>query len=310
MSFVIGPRTHLGETDLLRYLDRQLDRDALRHARHHLGQCAACSAQLAELERRSATVSALIGELPVQLPDSGKRAVALAAMDRARLRSSATGPLSGRVLLRAAAVFMLALLGAMTTQSGRAWVSDRVEAVAGDNPGPLLAGVLRMLDGDEPPPPVAAAPPPAVEAVRTQREPATPRQRVQVQPRRTVAPGATAPMKFTPSGPEVTIRFETLQRGGTATIWLRDVEDATAQVASAHRGERIVAVEGGVRVRNRPNSRAHYMLTIPVYFRSLRVQVGDGPESVIGISKSKTDWIWTIPLQPSAEPSSAGKEQN
>ena len=309
MSFVIGPRTHLGETDLLRYLDRQLDREALRHARHHLAQCTACSAQLAELERRSATVSALIGELPVQLPDSGKRAVALAAMDRARLRSSATGPLSGRVLLRAAALFMLALLGAMTTQPGRAWVSDRVEAVAGDNPGPLLAGVLRMLDGDEPPPPTAATPPP-VEAVRTQRPPVTPRQRVQVQPRSTVRPGTTAPVKFTPRGPEVTIRFETLQRGGTATLWLRDVEDATAEVTSGHRGERILPEEGGVRVRNRPSSRAHYMLTVPVYFRSLRVQVGDGNETVIPISKSKTDWIWTIPLQATAEPSSTGRDQN
>lgn len=310
MSFVIGPRTHLGETDLLRYLDRQLDREALRHARHHLAHCAACTAQLAELERRSATVSALIGELPVQLPDSGRRAVALAAMDRARLRSSATGPLSGKVLLRAAALFMLALLGAMTTQPGRAWVSDRVEAVAGDNPGPVLAGILRMLDGDEPPPPTAAAPPPPVEGVRTQRPPATPRERVQVQSRRTLAPGTTAPVKFTPGGAEVTIRFASLQRGGTATIWLRDVEDATAQVTSGHRGERVVPVEGGVRVQNRASSRAHYMVTVPVYFRLLRVQVGDGPESVIHISKSKTDWIWTIPLQESAEPSSAGKDQN
>ncbi|HEX8213321.1 MAG TPA: hypothetical protein VF584_24310 [Longimicrobium sp.] len=309
MSFVIGPRTHLGETDLLRYLDRQLDREALRHARHHLAQCTACAAQLAELERRSATVSALIGELPVQLPDSGKRAVALAAMDRARLRSSATGPLSGRVLLRAAALFMLGLLGALSTQPGRAWVSDRVEAVAGDNPGPVLAGVLRMLDGDEPPPPTAAAPPP-VEGVRTQRPAATPRERVQVQSRRTVPPGTTAPVKFTPSGPEVTIRFETLQRGGTATLWLRDVEDATAQVTSGHRGERIVPVEGGVRVQNRASSRAHYMLTVPVYFRVLRVQVGDGPETLIPVSKSKTDWIWTIPLQASAEPSSADKDHN
>ena len=308
MSLVIGPRTHLGETDLLRYLDRQLDREALRRARLHLAQCPACTAQLAELERRSAAVSALIGELPVVLPDSGKRAVALAAMDRARLRSNATGPLSAKVLLRAAAVFMLALLGAMTTQSGRAWVSDRVEAVAGENPGPLLAGVLRMLDGDEPPPPVTAAP--RVERAPPPRPPATPRQRVQVQPRSTVRPGATAPVKFTPSGPEVTVRFAAVQRGGSATIWLRRAQDATAEVTSGHRGERIVPVEGGVRVQNQANSRAHYLLTIPVHFRMLRVQVGDGPETPIVITKSKDGWIWTIPLQESAEPGPADGDQN
>jgi hypothetical protein len=307
MSLVIGPRTHLGETDLLRYLDRQLDREALRRARHHLGHCPACSAQLAELERRSATVSALIGELPVVLPDSGKRAVALAAMDRARLRGSATGPLSARMLLRAAALFMLALLGAMTTQSGRAWVSDRVEAVAGENPGQLLSGILRMLDGDEPPPPPVAAAP-REESVHTHGAPATPRQRVQVQPRSTVRPGATAPVKFTPRGAEVTIRFATLQRGGSATLWLREVQDASAEVTSGHRGERIVPEEGGVRVQNRPNSRAHYMLTVPVYFRMVRVQVGDGPETLIPVSKSKRDWIWTISLQESAEHETAGDQ--
>lgn len=309
MSLVIGPRTHLGETDLLRYLDRQLDREALRRARQHLAQCPACAAELAALERRSATVRALIGELPVQLPDAGKRAVALAALDRARVRSSATGPLSGRVLLRAAAVAMLALLGAMTTQSGRAWVSDRVEAVAGENPGPVLAGVLRMLDGDEPPPPTVAATP-RVEGVHTHGSPATPGQRVQVQRRSTVPPGATAPVTFTPSGAEVTIRFATLQRGGSATLWLREVRDASAQVTSGHRGERIVPEEGGVRVQNRASSRAHYMLTIPVYFRMVRVQVGDGPETLIPVSKSKRDWIWTISLQESAEHASADGGQN
>lgn len=309
MSLVIGPRTHLGETDLLRYLDRQLDREALRRARHHLGQCPACSAQLAELERRSASVSALIGELPVALPDAGKRAVALAAMDRARLRSSATGPLSGRMVLRAAAVFMLGLLGAMTTQSGRAWVSDRVEAVAGDNPGPVLAVILRMLDGDEPPPPPVAAAP-REESVHTHGAPATPRQRVQVQRRSTVRPGATAPVKFTPNGAEVKIRFATLQRGGSATLWLRDVQDATAEVTSGHRGELIVPEEGGVRVQNRPYSRAHYMLTVPVHFRMVRVQVGDGPETLIPVSKSKRDWVWNLTLHESAEHETPPGEQN
>lgn len=309
MSLVIGPRTHLGETDLLRYLDRQLDREALRRARHHLANCPACAAELAALERRSATVSALIGELPVHLPDAGKRAVALAAMDRARLRSNATGPLSGKVLLRAAAVIMLALLGAISTQSGRAWVSDRVETVAGENPGPLLAGVLRMLDGNEPPPPTAAAAPPRVERVPTPGSPPAPRERVQVQ-RSTVRPGATAPVKFTPSGGEVTIRFASLQRGGSATISLRKVQDATAEVTSGHRGERIVPEDGGVRVQNRASSRAHYLLTIPVHFNMVRVQVGDGEEARIAVTKSKDGWLWTIPLQASAERAPAGREQN
>ena len=137
MSLKTGPRAHLGETDLLRYMDRQLDREALRRARLHLQNCPDCATRLGEMERHSATVKARIGELPVELPDPGRRAVALAAMDRARVRRSATGPLSAGMLLRAAAVAALALLGTLTTQSGRAWVSDRVEAVAGTFTVPL-----------------------------------------------------------------------------------------------------------------------------------------------------------------------------
>lgn len=302
MSLKIGPRTHLGETDLLRYLDRQLDREALRRARLHLARCPGCMLQLAELERRSASVRALLGELPVELPDPSRRAVVLAAMDRARFRGSASGPLNGGLVLRAAAVATLALMGAMTTQSGRAWVSDRVEAVAGDNPGPLAGGLLRLLNGPETR--TAAAPaavPRRAETPHMHGAPVTPQQRLETGPRNTLPPGATPPVTFTPSGPEVTVRFETLQRGGSATLWLRDVRDATAQITSGHRGERILASEGGVTVRNRPGSRAHYMLTVPVYFRMVRVQVGDGPETLIPVSKSKREWIWTISLQESAE---------
>lgn len=303
MTFVIGPRTHLGETDLLRYLDRQLDREALRRARLHLGQCTACSTRLTEVQRRSDAVRAAIGELPVQLPDPGKRALALAAMDRTRVRRSATGPLSAGMVLRAAVIATLALLATLSTQSGRAWVSDRVEAVAGENPGPFFAGIIGALGGEpeQPPAPPVAAAPRREESVHAHGSPATPQQRINVQRSTALPPGATAPVEFTPNGPEVVIRFETLQRGGSATLWLREVREATAQVTSGHRTETIVPIAGGVRVRNRPNSRAHYVLTVPVYFRMVRVQVGDGPEMLIPVSKSKSDWIWTISLQESAE---------
>ncbi|HEX8831335.1 MAG TPA: hypothetical protein VF705_09230 [Longimicrobium sp.] len=302
MTFKVGPRTHLGETDLLRYLDRQLDREALRRARLHLGQCPACATRLAELERRSAAVRAMIAELPVELPDPGKRALALAALDRTRVRRSATGPLNGGMVLRAAVIATLALLATLSTQTGRAWVSDRVEDVAGDTPGTFAAGIIRLLDGapqQQPPARPVATKRGREESVHAHGSPATPQQRVSVQRSTALPPGATAPVKFTPHGPEVVIRFETLQRGGSATLWLREVPEATAHITAGHRTETIVPIEGGVRVRNRPNSRAHYVLTVPVYFRMVRVQVGDGPETLIPVSKSKRNWIWTISLQES-----------
>jgi len=298
MSLRIGPRIHMGETDLLRYLDRQLDREGLRRARLHLAGCPACMRRLGEMESHSGAVRAAIATLPVDTPDAGKRSLALAAMDRARFRRPAVGTRVGSGVLRIAAVGMLALLGATTTQNGRAWVSDRVEAVAGEHPGPFAQGLLALLDTSEP-----AAPPAAAPAVTVrERRPAPPRPTLDPpRPRAALPPGATAPVRFTPDGPEVVIRFAAVQRGGSATLWLREVTDASAQITAGHTRERIEAVPGGVHIHNRAGSRAHYVLTVPVYFRMVRVQVGNGPETLIPISKSKRNWIWTINLQESAD---------
>ena len=77
MTMRIGLPTHLGEADLIRYMDHQMDRDGLRRARSHLAVCEGCNARLAELRQRSDAVSAWIGDLQVETPDPGKRALAL-----------------------------------------------------------------------------------------------------------------------------------------------------------------------------------------------------------------------------------------
>jgi hypothetical protein len=302
MSLRIGPRIHMGEADLLRYLDRQLDREGLRRARLHLAGCPQCMGRLAELERHAAAVRGALAAIPVETPDAGKRALALAAMDRTRFRRPGPATRVSGGLLRVAAVALLALLGATTTQSGRAWVSDRVEAAAGDHPGPFVARVLAVLDTEAPAePPAAPAPPVAV----APRPPPAPLPRVEPPRRRAAAlpPGATAPVRFTPDGPEVAIRFASLQRGGSATLWLAEVPEATAQISAGHTRERIVPAADGVRIQNRPGSRAHYVLTVPVRFRMVRVQVGDHPETLIPVSRSKRNWIWTINLQETADES-------
>ena len=117
----------------------------MRRARVHLAGCAECGARLAEMERRAALAGEWIAQLPADLPDQGKRAVALAAVERARFRRSASGPLGNRVYLRAAAVVAVLLAGTMATQPGRAFVGGAVAAVAH---GLGLAGEEQVVIGD------------------------------------------------------------------------------------------------------------------------------------------------------------------
>ena len=107
-------------------------------------------------------------------------------------------------------------------------------------------------------------------------------------------------MRFAPAGPDVELVFNSIQGGGSATLWFRDVGGANGQITSGLRGERLLPTSEGLQVVNRPDSRADYVVTIPTHFRFVRVRVGDAPEVLIPISKSKREWIWTINLRTSA----------
>jgi hypothetical protein len=110
----------------------------------------------------------------------------------------------------------------------------------------------------------------------------------------------SAPLQFTPAGPDVTLVFNSVQAAGTATIWIREVPHANVQAVRRYRNEELVTSPAGLEVRNRPNSRADYMIIVPARYRMIRVRVADGEEVPITTSKSKQDWIWTISLQNSA----------
>jgi len=299
MTMRIGTSSHLGEADLIRYMDHQMDRDGLRRARTHLAVCAACTELLAELQQRSSAVSAWIADLPAEAPDPAKRALALATLERTRVRRSATGPLGRGVLLRAAAIVAVAFGGLMATRPGRATLADGLRRVAGDDLPGMLEPWVERWDTD----PVAAAadaprPVNRVEMPHVHGEPAaeaapeTPRSRTGNLPR-----GMSPPVTFVPSGPDVTLAFESMQREGAATVWFRDVPEAMGQVVRGRRGETLVPTPEGMDVRNLSRSRADYVITVPTRFRFLRVRVGDGPEMVIPIARAKKEWVWTIALQ-------------
>lgn len=300
MTMRIGSSAHLGEADLIRYIDHQMDRDGLRRARSHLAVCAACGERLAELRQRSDSVSGWINDLPVEVPDPGKRALALATLERTRVRRSATGPLDGRLMLRAAAIAAVAIGGLLATRPGRATLADGIRRVAGDDLPGMLEPWVERWDTDAI---VVRAPrPERVTAPTVYGEPAAqaapPPEAPSAGAR--LPAGMSPPVTFSPAGPDVMLTFESLQREGAATVWFREVPDAVGQVVRGRRGETLVATSEGLDVRNRTASRADYIVTVPVRFRALRVRVADGPEMVIPISRAKKEWVWTINLRAGA----------
>lgn len=300
---------HLGDDDLVRYMDRQLDREGTRRMRAHLAGCAECAARLDSLQAVSARVSARIAELPAEVPDPAQRAMALAALDRARFRRRPAAALGRRALLRAAAVAAILLpLALIGTETGRAWVGGAVLRLSGGHPGPVAETLLGWLG--EAPAPVAAADPSLTQATvqATGRAAGAadaavphPEPPVRVEgTRRVYAPGVSPPMRFDPAGPDVEIVFQALQDQGAATLEIREGASATGQITGGGAGEALVATADGLLVRNRRTSRADYNVVIPSSFRFVRVRVGEGPEMLIRVTRNKQRWIWTINLKESA----------
>jgi anti-sigma factor RsiW len=308
MSLFTGSR-HPGDEDLIRYMDHQLDRDAQRFMGAHLRTCAECTARLEGFQQKSALVKEWLTLLPATLPDDGKRAMALAAVDRARFRRRRAAALLGSAPMRIAAAVVLMLAFGLGTEPGRAFVAGGVVKLAGRDPGPFATQLVQWLGQDrvlhptavaatggvrtnEAAPVVPAAP---VGAPRVETPAVLPRQATHTR----VKPGMSAPVTFTPEGPDVSLVFRSVQNVGSATLSIRDVPRAQGQVWEHYRGEGLTPTRDGLEVRNERTSQADYMITVPSRYRFIRVRVGDSPEILIRISKSKQEWIWTINLQTS-----------
>jgi len=307
MSVLAGSR-HLGDDDLIRYMDHQLDREGQRLMGAHLRLCADCTRRLEGFERKSAVAREWLDLLPAEMPDPGKRAVALAALDRARFRRRSV-PLASAWMKAAAAVVLLVSAG-MATEPMRAFVARGVVRLGGNEPGSAAARLAEWLGQEKQmgQPRLASAPvaAPQQHDVALQREGEPPSAAVAPAPaRRPERPapakrGVSAPITFTPVGPDVSVVFSSVQAAGSATIWIREVPRANVQAVRRYRDEGLVTGDEGLEVRNTPASRADYIITVPTRYRYILVKVADGPEVRIAITKSKREWVWTIGLQNSA----------
>jgi len=303
---VLERSRHLGDDDLIRYMDHQLDREGQRVMGAHLRTCASCNARLDAFHQKSALAREWLGLLPAEMPDPGKRAVALAAVDRARFRRRGTGVMATAWVKAAAAVVLLVSVG-LATEPMRGFVARGVVQVGGNEPGSAAARIAEWLGHTQPRQPQprlasaeAPTPPPAVVYAPETEAPAVAPARAVQRTAPAVKRGMSPPMQFTPDGPDVSLAFSSVQAAGTATIWIREVPRASVQAVRGYRGEELAPADTGLVVRNRPGSRAEYVITVPSRYRYIRVRVADGPVVQIATTKSKQEWIWTINLQSSA----------
>lgn len=293
MNLTLGSRPqHLEDGDLVRYMDRQLDRAGNRRVELHLTACAPCAARAEAMQARSQQVSAWLGDLDVPAPDDEKRALAMAAVERARFRarSHAWG---GRPALAAAAMVALMLTMAFGTAPGRAWVSGAVERLAGVFPGQAEQEQAAVRAT-----PPAAGSSVAAAAPAADAEPAAPAPTAAARrsSRPVLPPGMSEVVAFNPAGNYVLLKFESRQRMGWATIRIRDIASASGQVVAGRRSETLVATSDGLLVRNASTSRADYSVEVPTRYRYVRVQIGDEPETMIAVSRARRDWLWTLSL--------------
>jgi len=302
MSLSSGARApHPGDDDLLRWIDRQLDLEGSRRLRAHLSTCDDCTGRLDALRERSRQVSAWLAEIPVQLPDPSRRAVAMAALERARTRRRMLSPGFGGAVLRIAAMVLLMLGVTLSTGTGRSWLGDRVEQAVGPDPGPLGAAMLRVFGrGPEavqlarateaksfPAPAAPATPPATLEQLRRAKG--------------VVTPPVAAAVAFGPSsGREVVLVFDNLQERGLATLSIRGSGGASARITRGDRGEKLLATANGLQVRNQPRSHAEYEIVVPARFRVVRVRIAKRQEMLIRVAPSKQAWLWTINLENTA----------
>jgi hypothetical protein len=272
-------------------MDRQMDRAGNRRTESHLAGCAECAARLQAMEARGRQVSAWLGELDTPVTDE-RRALAMAAVQRARFRARPFAAFSGP--MAAAAMVALMLTVAFGTPPGRAWVSGAVERLAGVFPGEAEEAPAAAAPRQASAPAVAAD-----SAAKAETEPggAAGVAGVPRGARRPVLPpGMSEAVRFNPPGNYVLLRFDSRQRIGAVTLWIKSVPTASGQVVAGRQAETLVPTADGLRVHNVRGSRADYMVEVPNRYRFVRVQVGDEPEMTIEVSRARHDWTWNLSL--------------
>jgi hypothetical protein len=227
---------------LLRLLDGEASDVERARDGAHAASCDECRARMAAMERRKASLGALLARTDFPVPAS--------APPETKVIPLRPRAVPDRPWLRAAAILLVVIAAGVVASPARAWI------------GRWVAERWAELTGDAPertPPPAAPAPAPA--------------------PAPQEAPASQ--VSFVPSGGELRVVVAHPQAAGALTLAAAEGSSATAEVVGGTGMADLLVLPAALHVRNAPGSAAEYRLALPSTVRRVRVRVGDGRETVV-----------------------------
>ena len=247
---------HPSRGELLRRLDGELGPEAEGRVQWHLERCGACRERAERLERDARAAHLYLRDLRVMAQPDPAR------RERARLAvraAAASHRRSWRTRTRGLAVAAAVaglLVVSFSVDPVRAWVLQRLSA-------PLA---LRPHVSEE----VAELP-------------------------RTVVGADGSIVAFEVADETFRLHVDHPQTGGDMLLQVSGSGRATAQVTRSS-DETMMVLPSGLRIENRPASRASYRVTLPTSVRQVSLQVGAGETVVIPVPP-EASWSRRVPLQ-------------
>ena len=237
-----GERT-VTDSELIRYLDGEMDGRESGLLIERLRAEPAAAVRLEELQLRSWRLSAI---LPHADPSAQETARSGDVIRRTLATRARARPTSWTPLLRAAAIILVVLAGALVAPPVRAWIADRLLAVA---------EAVGLTSAPGVPPAPAATP---------------------------VETPAFA-VNFAVTGDTFEVRVP--GPGGTLTLRHHDGTDGSVQVTGAAITDHLV-LPGGLRLEGTPSPDARYEITLPPLVRTVRLRIGDAAPTLHAIDSS------------------------
>lgn len=230
-------RPHARDAELVRLIDGQGEPQERARVLAHTATCAPCAERLETIRHRAQRLSELLTEWDIPVGDAPKPPLPPSDFESVRARRRSPASASLPLWMRAAAGIVLLLGVGMTVSPLRAWVVERWASVAAE-----LAG--REM-GEEPERPRVAA--------------------------------AGHLVSFLPEGDEFLLQVDAPQAEGVLELLIEAVPRATAEISGGAAEENLLVLPEGLRIRNAPDSRASYRVTLPAELRQVHVRIGDAP---------------------------------
>ena len=95
-------------------------------------------------------------------------------------------------------------------------------------------------------------------------------------------------VRFTPTGPELSIEFATTPDEGRVELRVGDGPTTVVEVLGGVAEAELLVLPAGVRVLNAPGARASYRVTVPTTVRIVRIAIGDSTVALVPIDSVTT----------------------